>query len=37
MSSTTRPAVAFENDTYWYPGIQADVVDTTLRVNAATP
>jgi hypothetical protein len=31
------PAVALENDSYRYPGIQAGVVDTTLRMNAATP
>jgi hypothetical protein len=37
MSSATMPAVAVENDNRRYPGTQAGVGDTTLRVKAATP
>jgi hypothetical protein len=37
MSLAKMPAVALENDNCRYPGSEAGVGETTLRVKAATP
>ena len=37
MRSAKMPAATLEGNTDRYPGIQAGIADTTLRVKAAMP